>query len=79
MRRSITLNELKPGSWIQPDELASRYNTSVTPVREALQTLKQEGLVVNKPHPGFYIVQNSLKQLRDILEMREILDVAGVE
>jgi DNA-binding GntR family transcriptional regulator len=79
LRRSITLNELKPGERLQLDELASNYNTSVTPVREALQMLVQESLVINKPHAGFYVVQITLKKLRDMLEMREILEVAAVE
>jgi DNA-binding GntR family transcriptional regulator len=79
LRRSITLNELKPGERLQLDELASHYKTSVTPVREALQMLMQEGLVVNKPHAGFYVAQVTLKQLRDMLELREILEVAAVE
>jgi DNA-binding GntR family transcriptional regulator len=79
IRRSITLNELRPGERLHLDELASNYNTSVTPVREALQMLMQAGLVVNKPHAGFYVAQVTLKKLRDLLELREILEVAAVE
>lgn len=79
LRRSITLNTHKPGERLRLDELATHYNTSVTPIREALQMLMQEGLVVNKPHAGFYVAQITLKQLRDMLEMREILETAAVE
>jgi len=79
LRRAIVLNELKPGERLNLDELATRCNTSVTPVREALQMLTQEGLVVNKPHAGFYVAKVTLKQLRDLLELREILEVASVE
>ena len=79
VRRSIILDVLKPGERLNLDELAIQYNTSVTPVREALQMLIQEGLVVNKPHAGFYVVKVTLKNLRDMLELREILEVAAVE
>jgi DNA-binding GntR family transcriptional regulator len=79
LRRSITLNELMPGERLQLEAIAAQYNASVTPVREALQMLIQEGLVVNRPHAGFYVAQITLKQLRDMLEMREILEVAAVE
>ena len=79
LRRAIVLNELKPGERLNLDELAAKCNTSVTPVREALQMLTQEGLVVNKPHAGFYVAKVTLKQLRDLLELREILEVASVE
>jgi DNA-binding GntR family transcriptional regulator len=79
LRRAIVLNELKPGERLNLDELATKCDTSVTPVREALQMLTQEGLVVNKPHAGFYVAKVTLKQLRDLLELREILEVASVE
>lgn len=79
LRRAIILNEFKPGERLNLDELATKCNTSVTPVREALQMLTQEGLVVNKPHAGFYVAKVTLKQLRDLLELREILEVASVE
>ena len=79
LRRAIVLNKLKPGERLNLDELATKCNTSVTPVREALQMLTQEGLVVNKPHAGFYVAKVTLKQLRDLLELREILEVASVE
>ena len=79
LRSSIILNAIKPGERLQLDELAAQYSTSVTPVREALQMLVQEGLVENKPHAGFYAAQVTLKQLRDMLEMREILEIAAVE
>jgi len=79
LRRSIIRNALKPGERLNLDDLASKYNTSVTPVREALQMLTQEGLVINKPHAGFYIAKVTLKQLRDLLELCEILEIASAE
>jgi DNA-binding GntR family transcriptional regulator len=48
-------------------------------VRDALQMLNQEGLVTIKPRSGYFITQITLKELRDMLELREILEVAAVE
>jgi DNA-binding GntR family transcriptional regulator len=79
LRRSIILGHLRPGKRLNLDELAGKYRSSVTPVREALQMLTQEGLVTSKPHTGFFVAQVTLKQLRDMLELREILEVAAVE
>lgn len=79
VRRSIISNDLKPGERLHLDELAAQYNTSVTPVREALQMLTQENLVVNRPHAGFYVAKVSLNKLRDMLELRKILELASVE
>ncbi len=48
-------------------------------MREALQILNQEGLVTIKPHSGYLVTQLTLKQLRDLLDLRAILEMASVE
>ncbi|MEA2007947.1 MAG: GntR family transcriptional regulator, partial [Chloroflexota bacterium] len=79
IRRSIVLGKFAPGEWLRLDNLAKTYNTSVTPVREALQMLAQEELVTAKPHAGFFITQVTLKELHDLLGLRKILEVAAIE
>jgi DNA-binding GntR family transcriptional regulator len=79
LRRSIIVGHHGPGERLNLERLAERYGTSVTPVREALQMLSQEGLVTPKLHSGFYVTRVTLKELRDMLELREILEVASVE
>jgi DNA-binding GntR family transcriptional regulator len=79
LRRSIIVGRCDPGERLSVDDLAARYGTSVTPVRDALQMLSQEGLVTIKPRSGYFCTRITLKQLRDLLEMREILEVAAVE
>jgi DNA-binding GntR family transcriptional regulator len=41
--------------------------------------LGQEGLVTIKPRSGYFITRVTLKQLRDMLELREILELASIE
>lgn len=79
LRRSIILGRRRPGERLDLDDLARNYGTSITPVREALQMLSQEELVTVKPRSGFFVTRVTLKQLRDMLELREILEVAAVE
>jgi len=79
LRRSIGVGRRKPGERLVLDELAQRYGTSITPVRDALQMLNQEGLVTIKPRAGYFVTHITLKQLRDMLDMREILEVASIE
>ncbi len=69
----------QPGQKIDIRRISRQYGTSVTPVREALQMLNQEGLVTIKPHSGYLVTCLTLKQLRDLLNLREILEVAAVE
>ena len=79
LRKSIVLGKLKPGEKFHLDKLAKEFNTSVTPVREAMQMLAQEELVTSKPHQGYFVSQITLKELTDLLELRQILELAGVE
>jgi DNA-binding GntR family transcriptional regulator len=79
LRRSIIMGHCKSGSRLIVKEIAKRYNISVTPVRDALQILSHEGLVTIKPRSGYYVTALTLKQLRDILDMRRILEVAAIE
>jgi DNA-binding GntR family transcriptional regulator len=79
LRSSIIMGHRLPGEKIDVRQLAQGYGTSITPVREALQMLNQEGLVTIKSHSGYLVTQLTLKQLRDLLELREILELASVE
>jgi DNA-binding GntR family transcriptional regulator len=79
IRRSIIMGHRKPGERLDLDTLSRRYGTSVTPVRDALQMLSQEGLVTIRPRSGYFVTHITLKQLRDMLELREILEVASIE
>jgi DNA-binding GntR family transcriptional regulator len=79
LRRSIIMGQRKPGDRFEVEAVAQQYSTSVTPVREALQMLSQEGLVNIKPRSGYFVARTTLKQLRDLLDMRQILELAAVE
>ena len=79
LRRSIIMGHHQPGERVDVEELAIRYQTSVTPIRDALQMLSQEGLITIKPRSGYYITRITLKELRDMLELRKILEIASIE
>jgi DNA-binding GntR family transcriptional regulator len=79
LRRSIIMGHRDSGTRLNVDELANEYNTSVTPVRDALQMLNHEGLVDIKPRSGYFVVQITLKQLRELLDIRRLLELTAVE
>jgi DNA-binding GntR family transcriptional regulator len=68
-----------PGSRLNIKAIAKKYNISITPVRDALQMLSQDGLVTIKPRSGYYVAALTLKELRDLLDFRRILEVAAIE
>ena len=79
LRRSIIMGNRESGERLNVEEIAEEYNTSVTPVRDALQMLSHEGLVDIKPRSGYFVKSITLKQLRDLLDVRRILELNGVE
>lgn len=58
--------------------LAARLGASRTPVREALMRLEAEGLVVRRPAGGFYPRSPNLAGIRDLYELRRILELAAL-
>jgi GntR family transcriptional regulator, rspAB operon transcriptional repressor len=79
LRRAIIMGRRVPGERLSVEELCQTYNSGISPVRDALQMLGQEGLVTIKPRSGYFVTSVTLKELRDMLEVREVLEVAVVE
>ena len=74
--RSIISLELKPGSRISEVEIAERYGVSRQPVREAVISLAQTGLVKTLPQRGTAVVAISLNNMLDARFVREAIEVA---
>ncbi|MDI6695502.1 MAG: GntR family transcriptional regulator [Anaerolineales bacterium] len=79
VRREIIMGHRRPGERLDVEELAQRFDTSITPVRDALQMLSQEGLVTIRPRSGYFVARMTLKQLRDMLDLRKILELTAIE
>jgi GntR family transcriptional regulator, rspAB operon transcriptional repressor len=79
LRRSIITGRCRPDERLNLNELAKTYNTSISPLRDALHMLAQEGLVTIRPRSGYFISRTTLKELRDLFELREILELAAVD
>lgn len=57
---------LRPGTYIRLDETAAQLGVSVTPVREALLTLRGEGMVRLEPHRGHIVLALTRQDIDDI-------------
>ncbi|WLP90284.1 GntR family transcriptional regulator [Gordonia sp. NB41Y] len=55
LRHLIMTADFRPGEFIRLDDTAERLGVSVTPVREALLTLRGEGMVSLEPHRGYMV------------------------
>lgn len=66
LRAAIMSGTLRPGTFIRLDETAARLGVSITPVREALLTLRGEGMVQLEPHRGHVVLPLSRRDIEDI-------------
>ncbi|MDN3351219.1 GntR family transcriptional regulator [Actinomadura sp. DC4] len=69
----IILAKLPPGADLNSVDLARRYGSSRTPVREALLTLEREGLVEIPARRRPRVALVTLEQVRDIYQVRASL------
>jgi DNA-binding GntR family transcriptional regulator len=66
LRADIMTGTLRPGTFIRLDETAAALGVSITPVREALRTLRGEGMVQLEPHRGHVVVPLTRGDIEDI-------------
>src|SRR5471032_654544 len=74
IRQDIILGALKPGAKLKLEPLSKAYDVSVNTLREILHRLAADGLVVAEGQKGFAVLPVSLEDLRDITEMRQLLE-----
>ncbi len=74
LRDQIITLKLAPGDLLDEGELMKKLNLGRTPIREALQRLSCEGLVVIRPRRGTYVSSLSLTDLQQLFELRQELE-----
>lgn len=79
LRQEILTGKLKPGERLMEIQLANKLGVSRTPIREAIRKLELDGLVIMIPRRGAEVAQITLKDLKDVMEVRCALDVLAIE
>lgn len=78
LRAAIFYGHLRAASQLNEVELAQRFGVSRGPVREALQRLMQEGLLVRARNRGVFVADFSDADIHDIYLAREAVERAAV-
>ena len=78
LRQGLLLGEYPLLERLAEMRLAEQFGASRTPVREALVRLESEGLVVRRPEGGFYPRSPNLADIRDLYELRRIIELASL-
>jgi DNA-binding GntR family transcriptional regulator len=74
LREDIAAGRIAYGTRLQQDLLARQFQTSITPVREALRHLVAEGLLDGQPHRGVSVAAPNLDQIESISVMRRLIE-----
>ncbi len=74
LKNDILHLNLLPGSAISETDMATKYNVSRTPVRDAFKALVNEGLLEVKPHIGTFISLIDINQISDVLYIRKVIE-----
>ncbi|XEC96535.1 GntR family transcriptional regulator [Paenibacillus tarimensis] len=79
LKKDILDGTLGPGERLIVLDIAGKYQISQAPVREALERLKQEGLIVGQPNKGSVVSDITSKEIRDIFILREMIEGFAVK
>jgi DNA-binding GntR family transcriptional regulator len=75
LRQAITMGELAPASLHSVAKLAERLQVSRSPVREALISLADQGMVAFERNRGVRILQTTVHDLEEVFSLRLLLEV----
>jgi DNA-binding GntR family transcriptional regulator len=76
---AIVTGELAPGQLVSVPTLATRFNVSATPVREAVLELEKSGFVEPVRNKGFRITAVSEEALRHVASVRLMIEPTCME
>ncbi|MCP4539345.1 MAG: GntR family transcriptional regulator [Chloroflexi bacterium] len=79
LRHEILTCILSPGQVVSERELARQYEVSKTPIREALSQVCHDGLMQRLPGRGYMVAPITIKDVRDLFDLRLILETTAAE
>jgi len=79
LRERIIDGSFKPGEQIREANLVAQLHVSRGPVREALQRLSQEGLLVSHRNRGVFVLDLTVEDVSEIYAAREAIELAAAK
>jgi DNA-binding GntR family transcriptional regulator len=75
---AILTGKIKPGERLNESQLARDLHVSRAPVREALQQLQEQSLIVNIPRRGMFAVSLDEEDIQKINALRVVLEAEAL-
>jgi DNA-binding GntR family transcriptional regulator len=79
LRADILFGRLAPAEKLRLDRVSRTYGTSVSTMRELLNRLGSEGLIVAEGQRGFEVAPVSPDDFREVAAMRQLLECHAIE
>ena len=79
LREDIVTHRLNAGEQLQESQLATRFEVSRTPIREALQQLEREGIVEYTRNVGAVVKKITISDIGDLFEIAAVLECHAVK
>jgi DNA-binding GntR family transcriptional regulator len=79
LKRDLINGTLGPETLIVESQIGARFGVSKTPAREALVRLSEMGFVSVIPGRGYTVTKLSWQQIKDLFEVRLLLEAAAAE
>lgn len=74
IRRLVVEGEIAAGQKVVVRPLADRLGLSATPIKSALAALERDGFLTSVAHRGYFVPTVDADDMREIFELREVLD-----
>jgi DNA-binding GntR family transcriptional regulator len=74
LRHMIVTGELTPGEQIRQQETADLLGVSRVPLREAMNVLANQGMLLHRPNQGYFVVKRAPGELAQIRRMMHALE-----
>lgn len=79
IKENILAWQYPPGFQLREIPISEELGLTRTPVREAIIKLESEGLVRTFPNRGAFVIKLTLKEVEDLFDVREALEVKASE
>ncbi len=74
IREDLLTGTLESGQKIVQEKMAAQYGVSRIPLREALNELTADGLVVHEPNRGYFVAKLSAQDMQEVYRLRQLLE-----
>lgn len=77
LREAIMYGRLAPGDQLSEGQLSAQFGVSRGPLREAMQRLVQEGLLLSERNRGLFVIVLTERDIQDVYAARSAVESAA--